>query len=52
MIRVSNIRIPARMGEGGLWEEAARQTGAQGLRDGRILKRSTDARKKTEVCLM
>ena len=52
MIRVSNIRIPATMGEGGLWPETARRTGAVGLRDGRILKKSVDARKKKDVCLI
>lgn len=52
MIRVSNIRVPAAVGEAGLWELAARQTRAVRLRDGRILKKSVDARKKSEVCLI
>ena len=52
MIRLSGIRIPAKTGERGLWAEAARACGARGLRDGRILKKSVDARKKDDVCLV
>ena len=52
MIRMNNIRIPARTGESGLWQETARLSGASGLRDARILRKSVDARKKDDVRLV
>ena len=52
MIRISDIRIPAEAGEEGLWPEVERRTGAVGLREARILRKSVDARKKNDVRLV
>ena len=52
MIKLSNLKIPAKQGEKALAQFIEKKTGAKGINDIEILKKSVDARKKTDVNLI
>ncbi len=52
MIKLSNLKIPAKNGEKALVTFIEKKTGAKGIKSLEILKKSVDARKKTDVNLI
>ena len=52
MIKLTNLKIPAAMGENALWSTAEKISGARDVKNRRILKKSVDARKKNDVNLI
>ena len=52
MIKLSNLKISAKAGEEKLKHTLAQKTGAKGIKNLQILKKSVDARKKTDVNLI
>ena len=52
MIKLSNLKISAKAGEEKLLQTLAQKTGAKGIKNLQILKKSVDARKKTDVNLI
>lgn len=52
MIKLTNLKIPAASGEAALISTIAKKTGAVNINDVTLLKKSVDARKKTDVKLL
>ena len=52
MIKLTNLKITASKGENALWDTVISQTGAKEITDRQILRKSVDARKKSDVNLV